>query len=191
MLPENSFEVTVSDVSITTVGFAIFLKPVEKTTSKVVPIFIGPLETHSISTARDGVVQPRPNTHDLMINMLKEMNAKILYVLINDIVGNIFYARIVVQQEDSIFTIDARPSDSVAIALRARCTIYMDEKVFQDASVIVGEDGQAEDAETIEEEEPQSEIEKLKEDLNRAVTEENFEEAARLRDQINNLLREN
>ncbi len=195
-------EVTISDVSITNVGFAIFLKPTGAVSNKVVPIFIGPLETYSISSALDGVTPPRPNTHDLVINMLAEMDSKVQHVIINDIIGNIFYARIVIQSTDGIIELDARPSDSVAIAIRAKCPIYMNEKVYQEAAVVIGEEsGQSspegmdaevsEAAESAPETEPRSEIERLKRDLDKAVEEENFEEAARLRDRIKSLMQEN
>lgn len=195
-------EVTISDVSITNVGFAIFLKPTGAVSNKVVPIFIGPLETYSISSALDGVTPPRPNTHDLVINMLAEMDSKVQHVIINDIIGNIFYARIVIQSTDGIVELDARPSDSVAIAIRAKCPIYMNEKVYQEAAVVIGEEsGQAspegmeaeisEATDVTPEAEPRSEIEKLKRDLDKAVEEENFEEAARLRDRIKSLMQEN
>ena len=196
------FEVTISDVSITNVGFAIFLKPVDARSPRVVPIFIGPLETYSISSALDGVTPPRPNTHDLVINMLKELDARILHVLINDIVGNIFYARIVIQSEDGIVELDARPSDSVAVAIRSRCPIYMNEKVYQEAAVLIGEEGTPVEepememepesiAPEVPEKKPGNELERLKASLDQAVETENFEEAARLRDEINRLTREN
>ncbi len=201
---ETMFEVTISDVSITNVGFAIFLKPVESTSNKVVPIFIGPLETYSISSALDGVTPPRPNTHDLMINMLREMDSRILHVVINDIIGNIFYARIVIQSEDGIIELDARPSDSVAVAIRSKCPIFMNEKVYREASVVIGDEGKSQEpGESAPEEEepaaasgssspgPQSELERMKQDLQRAVEMENFEEAAKLRDEIKRLLHEN
>ena len=197
MLPENAFEVTISDVSITNVGFAIFLKPTSDSSARVVPIFIGPLETYSISSALDGVTPPRPNTHDLMIQMIRELEARILHVVINDIIGNVFYARIVIQSEDGIVELDARPSDSVALAIRSKCPIYMNEKVYKEAAVTIGEEGKAEAAEEslVEEEEsvaePVSELDRLKALLQRAVEAENFEEAARLRDQIRNLSSEN
>lgn len=201
------FEVTISDVSITNVGFAIFLKPVNSQSSRVVPIFIGPLETYSISSALDGVTPPRPNTHDLIINMLREMDARVMHVVINDIIGNIFYARIVIQAEDGIIELDARPSDSVAVAIRSRCPIFMNEKVYKEAAVVVGEEGSAapseasappaeaaevsSEATSFQPNKPQSELEKLKNELQKAVELENFEEAARLRDEINRLMHEN
>ncbi|MBI3396525.1 MAG: bifunctional nuclease family protein [Spirochaetia bacterium] len=189
-------EVTISDVSITNVGFAIFLKPTGSTSTKVVPIFIGPLETYSISSALDGVTPPSPNTHDLLINMLQEMEAKVMHVVINDIIGNIFYARIVVQSTDGVVEMDARPSDSVAIAIRAKCPIYMNEKVYQEAAVVIGEEGTTtEAAEGTESEEsapePRNELERLKQQLQKAVETESFEEAAQLRDKIKKLTQEN
>ncbi|MCB1304876.1 MAG: bifunctional nuclease family protein [Leptospiraceae bacterium] len=197
MLPENAFEVTISDVSITNVGFAIFLKPTGDESARVVPIFIGPLETYSISSALDGVTPPRPNTHDLMIQMVRELESKILHVVINDIIGNVFYARIVIQSEDGIVELDARPSDSVALAIRARCPIYMNEKVYKEAAVSIGDEGKAEASEEslVEpedtEEEPVSELDRLKSQLQKAVEAENFEEAARIRDQIRSISSEN
>jgi hypothetical protein len=196
----NLLEVKISDVSITNVGFAIFLKPVKAESERVLPIFIGPLETYSISSAIDGVAPPRPNTHDLIVNMLREMDARVLHVIINDIVGNIFYARIVIQDEDGIVEVDARPSDSVAIAIRSHCPIFVSEKVFEESAVIIGDEGKKEAAAEVVVEplasdspdlSPLTEIERLSDQLRRAVDEENFEEAAKLRDRINQLAREN
>lgn len=203
MLPENLLEVTISDVSITNVGFAIFLKPQESSSNKVVPIFIGPLETYSISSALDGVTPPRPNTHDLIVNMLQEMEARILHIIINDIIGSIFYARIVIQTSEGVVELDARPSDSVAVAIRTRCPMYMHEKVYKEAAVVIGEEtGAAEPASDEESEaedagtelmlsEPRTELEQLKQDLQKAVEDENFERAAMLRDKIKQMLQEN
>jgi len=209
-MADNLMEVTISDVSITNVGFAIFLKPTESTSSRVVPIFIGPLETYSISSALDGVTPPRPNTHDLIINMLSEMEARVLHVVINDIIGNIFYARIVIQSEGGVLELDSRPSDSVAIAIRSKCPIYVNEKVYRESSVVIGEEnkekGEVVETEIREEIENResgkenflrlssgmsSEIEDLKKELQKAVDEENFEEAARLRDLINSKVQDN
>jgi len=191
--PEGLMEVKITDVSITNVGFAIFLKPVGSTSAKVVPIFIGPLETYSISSALDGVTPPRPNTHDLILSMIGELECKIQHVVINDIIGNIFYARIVIQSGDGIVEIDARPSDSVAVAIRAHCPIYMHEKVYTEAGVVIGDEGKAESPENEEESKPAavSAVEQLKARLQKAIEQERFEEAAEIRDQISKLQHEN
>lgn len=194
-LQENLIEVSISDVSITNVGFAIFLKPIQSPSRRVVPIFIGPLETYSISTALDGVRPPRPNTHDLLVSMLEEMEARVLHIVINDIIGSVFYARVVVQTEGGVVELDARPSDSVAIAIRSKCSIYIHEKVYEEASVVVeGEPETQEDHEDKElraRAEPQNELEKLKDELQKAVESENFERAAIIRDKIKKMAQEN
>lgn len=193
MMPDDLMEVNIADVSITNVGFALFFKPVGSTSPKVVPIFIGPLETYSISSALDGITPPRPNTHDLMINIFQQMEARLLHVVINDIIGNIFYARIVIQHEDRILEIDARPSDSVALAIRSGCPIFMHEKVYRDAAVVIGdesdsaENAESEDASSDE----RSDLERLQEQLQRAIESENYEDAARLRDRIRDFKQEN
>lgn len=192
-------EVIISDVSITNVGFAIFLKPQDSDSPKVVPIFIGPLETYSISSALDGVTPPRPNTHDLIVSMLKELELTILHIVINDIIGHIFYARIVLQTPNGIVELDARPSDSIAVAIRSKCPIYMNEKVYDEAAIVIGEEAAAEAVEEPEKPEappeepakPANELERMKANLEKAVNEENFEEAALLRDKIRELQQEN
>ncbi len=193
MMPDDLMEVNIADVSITNVGFALFFKPVGSTSPKVVPIFIGPLETYSISSALDGITPPRPNTHDLMINIFQQMEARLLHVVINDIIGNIFYARIVIQHEDRILEIDARPSDSVALAIRSGCPIFMHEKVYRDAAVVIGDESDS--AEKAESEDSssdeRSDLERLQEQLQRAIESENYEDAARLRDRIRDFKQEN
>ncbi len=200
MQPEQSIEVSISDVSITNVGFAIFLKSIENTSNRVVPIFIGPLETYSISSALDGVAPPRPNTHDLLVNLLQEMEGKILHVIINDIIGSIFYSRIVIQTEEGVFELDARPSDSVAIAIRSKCPVYMHEKVYKEASVLVGQEEteKQESSDLIYQEthegemdKPANELERLQKELENAIEKEFFEKAAELRDKINKIQKEN
>lgn len=185
-------EVNIADVSITNVGFALFFKPKDSTTSHVVPIFIGPMETFSISNALDGITPPRPNTHDLMLNVIKEMNGQVLHIVINEIIGNVFYARIVIKHDEQIVEIDARPSDSVALAIRIGCPMFMHKKVFLNASVQIDEisDDSEEKSEQPEQKE-RSELEKLQEQLQSALEAENYEEAARLRDRIRDLQSEN
>ncbi|GIX43302.1 MAG: hypothetical protein KatS3mg129_3035 [Leptospiraceae bacterium] len=189
MRDDEIFEVKISDISVTTVGFALIFKPVHFSTKEAVPIFIGPLEAYSISNELQGIKNPRPNTHDLMINILNQLGARILRVIINDLVGNIFYATIVLQYEDRILEIDARPSDSVALAIRTGCPIFMHKKVFRESAVIIS--SEEEETSPLEEKEnplkQKSRLEILQEQLQKAIEEENYEEAARIRDEIKQL----
>ncbi len=200
-IPDNTIEVTVSDVSITNVGFAIFLKPTKEQNPKVVPIFIGPLETYSISSALDGIRPPRPNTHDLFVELIHEMEATVSHVVINDMIGSVFYARIIVQTEGGVIEMDARPSDTVAIAIRTKCPMFMHQKVYEEAGVVIknakdDEEYESDESYTSSPSESEtkvqgSELEKLKNALQKAVDSENFEQAALLRDQIRRLTQEN
>lgn len=197
MLSEDIIEVEISDVSITNVGFAIFIKPVTPESKKVVPVFIGPLETYSISSALEGTRPPRPNTHDIIINMIQELDAKIKYIIINDVIGSIYYARIVIESAGGPIEMDARPSDSIAIAIRAKCPMYMQKKVYEDSAVIINEQSDEsvkndpEESQDKAETKPLGNLERYQNELKIAVENENFEKAAILRDKIEHLQREN
>jgi uncharacterized protein len=98
---------------------------------RLLPIWIGLYEGGSIGMALAGQKFPRPLTHDLMLSMLDKCGAGVDKIVITELKDSTFFAEIHVQQEGRNFVMDARPSDSVAIAVRQRCPIYVDEKVFE------------------------------------------------------------
>jgi len=112
----------------------------EKEGEGALPIWIGPFEADAISRALNGEEFPRPLTHNLIINIIKDMNGKVLKVVVNDLRENTYFARIYIQREDEIIEIDARPSDSLAIAALSKCPIYIDEKVIAQNQVSIEED---------------------------------------------------
>lgn len=172
-------EVKISDITLTNVGFAVFLKPKDYNDSKVIPIFIGPLETHAITSVLDGITPPRPMTHDLFMMVVPALGAQIIKVTIDEIIDNTFYAKISVRKDEEIFVIDARPSDSIALALRAGAPIYITQKVLEEAGVVMKE-GEISD----KEERNKTQLEVLEENLQNAIQTEDYETAAKLRDQI-------
>ncbi|OGR83259.1 MAG: hypothetical protein A2901_08345 [Elusimicrobia bacterium RIFCSPLOWO2_01_FULL_54_10] len=97
---------------------------------RLIPIWIGPAEGNSIAMHLNNVHLPRPMTHDLMVTFLKSVNAKISKVVITELKESTFYASIFVEQDGSVQEIDARPSDSIALALRASSPLFVDESVF-------------------------------------------------------------
>lgn len=97
------------------------------------PISVGFAEAQSILFAIEGVYPPRPITHDLIVNLLKAFDAYLDRVVINDLKDNIFYARIIIRKDNVLYSIDARPSDSIAIALRTRSTIFVAKRVIEEA----------------------------------------------------------
>ena len=194
-------EVKVAEVSISNIGFALFLRPISDEFTKILPIFIGRLELHSIQTAIEKIAPPRPMTHDLMIRMLDALDIKIGKVVITKIHDNTFYADLELIKDGDRITLDARPSDCIALAVRQDAPIFVMEKVYEEAGVEInnepdqksegrssGEEGEKSGEETTE---YKTEEEVLEERLKIALKMENYEEAASIRDQLRSIRNEN
>ncbi len=100
---------------------------------RVLPIYIGLAEAMAIYSALRGEIPPRPMTHDLLADVIARLNAKVEKVIIDELIDNTFYARIVLKQDDRTIELDARPSDSIALAVRISCPIFIDNKVLDEA----------------------------------------------------------
>ncbi len=107
----------------------------ENDRDEVLPIYIGAAEAFSIQTALEKVPYPRPLTHDLLVNILEGLNSKIERVLIDDLSDGVFFARLIVRVNGNEFEFDARPSDSIALAVRTGAPVYVSDKVMESASV--------------------------------------------------------
>jgi hypothetical protein len=107
----------------------------EDEASRIVPIFVGLSEAVSIHHALSGELSPRPMTHDLFISVMECLSASITNVLIDDLEGGIYYARLTIKSESIQSEIDARPSDCLALALRSRAPIEVREKVVLESSI--------------------------------------------------------
>jgi len=199
-------EARLDSISVTNVGFIIFLKS-EEADDRALPIFIGTNEAQAIALALNAEAPPpRPLTHDLMKTMLESLEVSVSRVEISDLRDGTFFARIHLDKagiEDLEF--DARPSDAIALALRYDASIYVSRKVFDEAAVPVitktGDDSEAEEesegeeglegeAAIVENLTPAPMLtpaQKLQEELEEALKAERYEEAARLRDAIKRL----
>ena len=109
--------------------YVVVLEDAEKT--RLVPIWIGAAEGNAIALELQGEKFPRPLTHDLIVNLLALLKASIEKVVVSDLKDNSYYAILCIRMESKTFSLDARPSDSLAIAVRAHCPIFIDEKVLQ------------------------------------------------------------
>jgi len=116
-------------------GFAAPVVLLEDEAYRIVPIFVGLSEAISIHKALSGETSPRPTTHDLFISALECLNAEITDVLIDDLDGGIYYARLSVSIDSVGREIDARPSDCLALALRADTPIQIRENVVLESCV--------------------------------------------------------
>lgn len=102
--------------------------------SDMLPIWVGKSEASAISFALENVATPRPMTHDLMKSILDNVDAKVLSAVVTDLKDNTYYAKIHLWYGDSEYSIDSRPSDAIALALRAEAPIFTKEEVLQKQS---------------------------------------------------------
>jgi len=109
-------EVTINAIALDTKTGTPVVILKEKDGEEALPIWIGPFEADAISRAINGEKFSRPLTHNLLINIIKGLKTQVLKIVINDLKENTYYARIYLQREDEIIEVDARPSDSLAIA---------------------------------------------------------------------------
>lgn len=114
---------------------------------KALPIWVGIFEANAIALKMEDVPTPRPMTHDLIKNLLDGVQASIEKVIVNDLKNNTFYANIYLTLKGNSFTIDARPSDAIALALRAEAPIYVEQKVIEEARSLELTDAQVEESE--------------------------------------------
>ena len=188
-------------------GNAVLVRPLGLDVA--VPIFIAPLEAQSILIGLGSVKMPRPLTHDLFITVLESLESSVNRVEITSLKEGTYYAKLILESSGSEIAIDARPSDCLALAVRVKCPIYIDETVVDEAGISVkmveekGRELKQIDPSALQTEEegggegetltetptfqPETEMASLKKLLDAAIEEENYEEAARLRDKIRDL----
>ena len=104
---------------------------------RFLPIWIGAFEATAIAFALQGVQTPRPMTHDLFKIVLGDLDVDIKQIVINDLVDGTFYAEITMKQADTDYKVSARPSDAIALAVRMEVPIFAEEKVLDEASILM------------------------------------------------------
>lgn len=174
-------------------AYALILKEVSG--SRRLPIIIGAFEAQAIALEMEGIKPPRPLTHDLIKNIIDTLGVTLHDVLISELRDGTFYARLTL---DSLNTeIDSRPSDAIALAVRYGVPIFVSEVVMTEASFIPEEEGdeQSELDQMIgsskgpERKPPQkmTRLEMLQKQLKEAIEREDYESAAKIRDEIRSL----
>jgi bifunctional DNase/RNase len=121
-------------VSVMNSQRVVILKEVKA--DRYLPIWIGPAEADAIAIKLQGVSVPRPLTHDLLHSVISTLGAKIKSILVNDLQNDTFYAKISFDFNGKELEIDSRPSDAIAIAVRAKAPIYANEEVLEKAGII-------------------------------------------------------
>ena len=176
--------VKVDQLFLSNLGFVVLLKGDDDARS--LPIFIGAAEAQAIAIRINGVEVPRPLTHDLMKNVLDYLECRLMRIEVCGLKEGTFYANLVLERDGSEMKIDARPSDAIALALRFSAPIFVDPAVMEEAGKVLDKTEQAAEPNKKPHKEL-SPIESLERQLDRAVTEERYEDAARLRDEIKRL----
>jgi bifunctional DNase/RNase len=103
---------------------------------RVLPIWLGVFEANAIALQLENIATPRPMTHDLLRNVLKDLDATVQRIVVSDLKDNTFYALIYLKRGEEVVAIDARPSDAIALALRTQAPIYVEENVIDNAKAI-------------------------------------------------------
>lgn len=221
-------EAKILNLAITDKGFAVILKPIKS--EKVVPISIAYLEAQSIMSSLIGYKIERPLTHDIVNSIFQNCNIRLINVIIDNVHIDTFFSKLVIEYNGKNIFIDSRPSDAIALSLKSKAPIFIEEHVIEKAGIILeNSDGlmkvkdsipftyQRFDREDIKENEEsfilqhdktvnednmlnndsidtaakennkknKEELQKL---LDQAVKEERYEDAARYRDELDNLI---
>jgi uncharacterized protein len=177
-------EAEIWTVARTDKGNAVLVKPIGS--ERAVPIFIGQLEAQSILIGLGNVPMPRPLSHDLFITMMEKLNVTLDRVDITELRDGTFYARIVLKQGLKKIVLDSRPSDALGITARLHCPLYITESIVEEAGIAINLISD-EDPETSVPDPKEIEKTRLQDELQKAVDSEDYEEAARIRDMINEL----
>jgi bifunctional DNase/RNase len=170
-------------------AYALILNEVEG--NRRLPIIIGTFEAQAIALELEHIKPPRPMTHDLLKNAIEVFGAQIEQVFINGLSEGTFFARIIYRKNGEQFEQDARPSDAIALAVRFKAPIFVGAQVLDEAGIVSEKTKTSSGAGGLQEADAStagmSRMEKLENELQTAIETENYEKAARIRDQINKL----
>jgi bifunctional DNase/RNase len=122
-------------VSLVNYQRVVILK--EKSAERYLPIWIGPAEADAIAVKIQGATVPRPLSHDLLQSVIGALGATLNSIVINDLKSDTFYAKIILNVDGGQVEVDSRPSDALALAVRAEVPIYVEEAVLDKASILL------------------------------------------------------
>lgn len=181
-------------------SFALVLG--EREGNRRLPIIIGMFEAQSIAIQIEKINPNRPLTHDLFKSFAEEMDVRVSEILISDLKEGVFYSKIVCTNGSKEFELDARPSDAIAIGLRFGVPIYTVESVLSEAGIVLSDLEEEEESDEMavkstsssstsasvsggKESLSQTSVDELNKMLNDALEKEDYEKAAKIRDELN------
>ena len=178
-------------------AYALILYEVDG--KRKLPIIIGGFEAQAIALKLENIKPPRPFTHDLFKQIADAFSLHVNEVFIDELHNETFYAKVVCEMNGEVHEIDARPSDAIAIAVRFNAPIFVSEEIMTEAGIVEEQPREGEPSPEEEEEEELVEkpapelvsddhlIDELNRKLEDAINREDYEEAARLRDELSRM----
>ena len=173
-------------------AYALILYELEG--KRKLPIIIGGFEAQAIALKLENIKPPRPFTHDLFKNIADVFHLHVNEIIIDELHNETFFAKVVCEVNGEVHEIDARPSDAIAIAVRFNAPLFVTEEIMDEAGIKEEQKEEGEEDALVQAEEvplgipsPNVRLEELQAALNDAINNENYEEAARLRDEITRL----
>lgn len=179
--------VTLTHSTVSNHNYAVVLG--ERYGLRRLPIVIGGFEAQAIAVTLERMYPPRPLTHDLLKNTIEQLGATLKEVVINDFQEGVFFAQLVCILQGETIEIDSRASDAIALAVRFECPIYSYEFILEAAGIIMEQETVEKDSEQAA---PSSalanysryNVEELTQMMEEALASEEYEQAARLRDEL-------
>jgi len=132
--PGKDIPVKIYSLASTPADAIVFLEEMEGT--RLLPIWIGPVEGQAIAIKFSGLTMPRPFTHDLLVSVVSSVGYKFEKVVIDNIEDHTYYAKLHLRSGDKAVVVDSRPSDALAVAVRTACDIFVAERVFRQSQIL-------------------------------------------------------
>jgi len=133
-------EMTIDSIRVSLMNYQRVVILKEKTAERYLPIWIGPAEADAIAVKLQDVKVPRPLTHDLLRSVIDSLGASVHSIVVSDLKNDTFFAKIILNVDGGSVEIDSRPSDALALAVRAEVPIYADESVLEKAGIYLDQE---------------------------------------------------
>jgi len=130
-------EMTIESIRVSLMNYQRVVMLKEKVAERYLPIWIGPAEADAIAVKLQGVNVPRPLTHDLLRTVINTLGATVNSIIVSDLKNDTFFAKVILNVDGGQMEVDARPSDALALAIRAEVPIYAEEAVLDKASILL------------------------------------------------------
>ncbi len=130
-------EMTIDSIRVSLMNYQRVVILREKDAERYLPIWIGAAEADAIAVKLQSVNVPRPLTHDLLQSVIEALGASINSIIVSDLKNDTFYARILLNVDGGLMEVDSRPSDALALAVRAEVSIYAEESVLDKAGIFL------------------------------------------------------